>query len=118
MKGSIRPLLLQALAAMAWADGDLDPKQRAVLSQRFGSEEIPKALLERCLSGSVSLPDKQELLSVMPSLDERLEFVGQLIQMSSSDGRLAPQEARMLGSLGPEFGMTEEVLNELIRRAR
>ncbi len=116
MKASIRPLLLQALAAMAWADGDLDPKQRTFLSQRF--EEIPKDLLDRCLSGSVSLPKHEDLLQSMPSLDERLEFVGQLIQMSSTDGRLAPQEARLLGSLGPEFGMTEEVLNELIRSAR
>ena len=113
-----RALLLQALAAMAWADGEMPPIQRKLLTDQFHDADVSSSTREGWLAGRVTFPDKAELLAVLPSMDERLEFVTHLLKMSSTDGRLAPEEAKLLGLLGPEFGMDADVLAELTRHVR
>ena len=118
MNQTSQAFLLQALAAMAWADGELAPAQRKILTERVGEADVSPSTLKGWMAGMVTFPDKAELLALLPSMEERLEFVTHLLKMSSTDGRLAPQEAKLLGLLGPEFGMNAEVLAELTRHVR
>ena len=118
MKNTAKALLLQALAAMAWADGEMPPAQRKLLTDRFHDADVGSSTREGWLAGCVTFPDKADLLVQLPSMEERLEFVTHLLQMSSTDGRLAPEEAKLLRHLGQEFGMDAAVLAELTRHVR
>lgn len=108
-----RAVLVQALAAMAWVDGYLDPKQEAILKELFLEDQIDPKLAEAWLKGPVEFPSVPHLEGLLPDGSDRLDLVTQLLTMALTDRWIHPGEAELMRRLGESFGIDEQVLAEL-----
>lgn len=108
-----RAVLVQALAAMAWVDGYLDPKQEAILKELFIEDQIDPKLAEAWLKGPVEFPSVRHLEGLLPDGSDRLDLVTQLLTMALTDRWIHPGEAGLMRRLGESFGIDEQVLAEL-----
>ena len=110
-----RAVLVQAMAAMAWVDGYLDPKQEQILKDLFHEDQIDPKLAEAWLKGPVDFPSVRHLEGLLPETSDRLDLVTQLLQMALTDRWIHPGEAGLMRRLGESFGIDEGVLEELDR---
>ena len=109
----LKKLLIQAMAAMAWADGDIDEAQKAILRDLFVEEQLSPELARHWLDEPVEFPTSQELLEYLPDFSDRLDLVTQLLHMAATDSLLHRKEAELLAALGQQFGVSDDVLEEL-----
>jgi uncharacterized tellurite resistance protein B-like protein len=114
MDSPLKKILLQALAAMAWADGDIDQHQEKILRELFFEEKLPAELVSQWLEFPVDFPCMDELAGLLPDSSDRLDLVTQLLHMAFTDRILDSREANLMRILGSEFGVCEEVLSELL----
>lgn len=108
-----RQILLQALTAMAWADGYLDPLQLEILDQVFDQEEMSAELARQWLRQPVEFPDVRELKGVLTDSSDRMDLVTQLLHLALTDRWFHPAEMALLRRLGEDFGIDESVLEEM-----
>ena len=118
MNSELTQILLQALTAMAWADGTIDPRQESLLRDLYREEQVPEELSRRWLESPVSFPSTKQLALQLPEGSDRLDLVTELLHMCMTDRRLDPREAALFRLLGEEFGVDQEVVAELERRAQ
>lgn len=112
---NLRKNLLQALTAMAWADGSLDDAQRQMLKEIYQEESLPEDIQQQWLNQAVEFPRPEELAGQIPESSDRLDLVTQLLQISLSDRRFHPREAEILSALVRSFGVGQDILEELER---
>ncbi len=113
MNSPLKKILVQTLAAMAWADGDIDLHQEKILRELFVEEDLPAELVTQWLEFPVAFPCVEELAGLLPDSSDRLDLVTQLLHMAFTDRILHPKEANLMRILGAEFGVCEQVLEEL-----
>jgi uncharacterized membrane protein YebE (DUF533 family) len=111
----LKKVLIQAMAAMAWADGTIDDAQRHILRDLFEEEELSPELAKHWLDVPVEFPCPEELANYLPDISDRLDLVTQLLHMAATDSIMHRREADLLASLGHQFGVSPEVLEELTR---
>jgi hypothetical protein len=106
------PLLLAAMRAVALADGEETPKERALL-----------AAARDALGSAAPLADVPPLDAGAPALDaltpaEREHLVQAMLLMAVMDGRGAPEEAALVARVAARLGVDEPRVKNLEQLAR
>ena len=117
MSSRLKEVLLQAVTAMAWADGSIDPAQQRILRELYADEQLPAELAEQWLSFPVAFPCGDEVADILPDCSDRLDLITQLLHLALTDGRLDAREAGLMRILGEDFGVDPEILKELEHQA-
>jgi predicted lipid-binding transport protein (Tim44 family)/uncharacterized tellurite resistance protein B-like protein len=107
--------LLAWAVKMACADGDLDPKEQALLQQIAERHHIPQSRLDQLISaaGAGKLETPQPA-----SLPEARRWLHAMATAAMSDGRITREEVDLLRTIGSPFGMTDADLKVLLSQAR
>jgi hypothetical protein len=99
-----RERLLNTMAAMAMADGEVDARERRLLlqcAQRWG---LPSGQVDVALSA-----DPTSLETLLPSAHAGEPFLRALAQLAGADGRVDPAERRMLESVAARLSLTQRL---------
>lgn len=97
---------LLAIAAVAWADGNMDPREAAALrqaAQQLGISGEDAAAVERSLTTRVSL---EEVETVRMNRLTRLFTYATGCWMAEVDGAATATELALLGLLGDRVGLS------------
>ncbi|HVY32408.1 MAG TPA: DUF533 domain-containing protein [Polyangiaceae bacterium] len=97
---------LLAIAAVAWADGKMDPREAAALrqaAQQLGISGEDAAAVERSLTTRVSL---EEVETVRMNRLTRLFTYATGCWMAEVDGAATATETALLGLLGDRVGLS------------
>jgi uncharacterized membrane protein YebE (DUF533 family) len=109
---------LLALAAMAWSDGKLDPREAEGLrsaARQLGVAGDDLKVLEQALSQAVTL---DEVETVRMTRLTRLFTYAAACWMAELDGALTPAEERLLGLLGDRLGLSRLARDRAVGVAR
>jgi uncharacterized membrane protein YebE (DUF533 family) len=109
---------LLALAALAWADGKLDPREAAGIRSAAKQLSFPDselALLEEALKTTVSL---DQVETVRMTRLARLFTYAAACWIAELDGALSPAEERTLGLLGDRLGLSRLARDRAVGVAR
>jgi predicted lipid-binding transport protein (Tim44 family) len=106
-----RERLVYLMAAMAAANGVVEPRERALLKLAASRWRVPWANVELALSASSGLFER--LLARGSS--EAEAFLSELVSMAQADGVVDPRERRLLESAARHLGLTDR-LPELLKR--
>jgi uncharacterized membrane protein YebE (DUF533 family) len=97
---------LLAIAAVAWADGSMDPREAAALrqaAQQLGIAGEDATAVERALTTPVSL---EEVETVRMNRLTRLFTYATGVWMAEVDGAASATELAVLGLLGDRVGLS------------
>lgn len=114
--GVVDPMgLLAWMVKIATADGEVDPREQAMLSQlaaRGGVDEAQvQSMISAGLGGNLSVPEPSDQ-------DEARAWLAAMAEEAWADGKLTREEMDLLRSTGQAAGLGEYDINQVIRRAR
>ncbi len=99
---------------MACADGDVDPREYAMLQQIAERHAIPRARLDQFISAGRA----GQLQTPQPgNLEEAMLWIRAMAMAAMADGRVDKEEVELLRGIGAPFGMTDADLKLLLTQA-
>jgi len=107
---SERERLLYMMAAMAMADGVLDPKEKQLLKMCSDRWNVPWANVELALSSGPGLFERL----VAKQTPEAEKFLTELVQLAMIDGKIDRKERQMLEAAALHLGLSHK-LPELLK---
>jgi tellurite resistance protein len=100
---------------MATADGQVDPKEHESLTQFAARWDVPPEQMESMIAaglrGDLAVPQPH-------NAEEARTWLNAMAMEAWADGKLTPEELKLLQSVGANAGFSQEDVNLLIRRAR
>ena len=106
-------VILQTLAAEAWADGQLKACERRFLMAVASDNRIPSGRWGKWLTSPPPLPTTSALMAALPDATDRLDLVTQMLALSWSDQEVSPEEWAMVESVGKALGVPQEALQSM-----
>lgn len=105
--------LLESLAHVAYVDNRLAPEERDLLHRKAKSMGIPSSVVDSILTAAAS----GNLTFVVPTSQEaRADFLNDVIDLITADGRLENAENRLLLRLGTQIGFEPAALGRRVRK--
>ena len=117
MKEDKRISILKSILSVAWADGDFEDREKALMEEilaAFGADHTEQS--ERVLDTDGA--DTPDLSTVLTTEDERYYCYQQAAKMSYADGVLVPAEREILDSLRKSLKLSEEAAKQAEETAR
>ncbi|MEW6277803.1 MAG: TerB family tellurite resistance protein [Candidatus Eremiobacterota bacterium] len=110
--------ILKSLFRMTWADGDASDEEVEILSRLLARLGLPLAARVVALDLGLSNPDvpEDQLESVLPDRESRLEAMEMLLSVCFSDGRLDPRELDYVREVAGRLGLHAQDLEALRRK--
>jgi len=108
-------LLISGAAAMMLVDGEIDPAERALLTEFAEARNISPARLELIIKSvndgtmEPKLPDDPQLC---------VAYIEAMATMCLADGKISPKEAELLYSLGVKMGFDKAQVRDFIKQLR
>lgn len=112
-----RKEIMKSLAGIAWADGEVTDNERALLFTvclQMGASEEEVEELQEVLGKPQNAPTSlEDLKSVLPDKQSRLNVMRVLLTMSMMDGVLSFSEFELIEKTSAELGIDSEELETL-----
>lgn len=105
--------IIQALANMAWADGQVSPEESALILKAVAAAGTPADEVEELASLLASAPAPVDLRAADLDEEGRLGVMRALLIMSFMDGHVSFAEYAQIESMQRELGISQEQLDTL-----
>lgn len=107
--------LLSSLVLVLYADGQVDPAEKKLLTEFIKNRRIPKTVLEDILHAAKV--GELEMLTPDQTLDAS-DWLDKLIEMCLADGQVCTAEKKLLLQFGAKFNILAIDINLRIKRIR
>lgn len=102
--------LFKLLVAVAAADGEISPKENAMLftyAQKFGisNKAVGKLIKEFGENPQINIPDSE---------DKKKKQLNALIEMAKADGKVDADELEIIKEIAQKFGFSESYVDQRI----
>ena len=115
MEPADRVGLLAWMISMVLADGEIDERERAMLTsvakQRKIGQERLDSMVKAAMAGQLQVPQPADR-------DEAREWIGAMAAMALADGKLARQELALLQEAGRRIGLATYDLNQILKQKK
>lgn len=108
-------LLVSGAVAMMLVDGEIDPAERALLSEFAEARNISPARLELIIK---SVSDGTMLPKLPDDPPLCVAYIDAMATMCLADGKISPKEAELLYSLGTRMGFDKAQVRDFIKQLR
>jgi uncharacterized tellurite resistance protein B-like protein len=107
--------IARSLFQLAWADGEIDPREVVVISgllERMGVPMVERlAAMDQALAENTGA--RHALVDLIQDRQERMTVLGMLVQVCFADQQTHPEEVRILGELAMQWGVSAQDLEQL-----
>lgn len=108
-------LLISGAVAMMLADGNIDPAERALLTEFAKARNISQSRLELIIK---SVDDGTMIPELPDDHTLRVAYIEAMATMCLADGKISPKEAELLYTLGIKMGFDKAQVRDFIKQLR